>query len=153
MANGHTENYSPDFRVERTGSAGEKQIARMLQRYGVRYCYEHPVAVIDRDKVRVWYPDFWLPDFGVAIEYVGRTTNDDYNRGVERKQAVYEATGIPCVFVDARSLEGAWPKRILSEIRETLLIRLHRFDDLETRVVSENGESSVNAMLAESAGT
>ena len=150
MANEYAGRDCADNGVERTGSAGEKQIARMLKRYGVRYCYEHPVAVIDRSKVRVWYPDFWLPDFGIAIEYVGRTTNEDYNGGVEHKRAVYQAMGIPCVYVDVSSLKGAWPKRILGQIHETLQERLNLFDDLETRVVSENEESQANHMHVES---
>ncbi len=124
------------IKVEQAGSAGEKQVARMLERYGVRYSYEHPVAVVDRGKVRVWYPDFWLPDYGIAIEYVGTTANPDYNDGVTHKRAVYRAMGIPCVYVDAKYLTGVWPKRILDEIRQTLQSRLEHFDDLESRVIS-----------------
>jgi len=57
--------------VEREGSAGEKQVARMLDRYRIRYDYVHPMAVVDRGKVRLWYTDFWLPDYALAIEYCG----------------------------------------------------------------------------------
>ncbi len=138
MAERHPRSYGPGVEVERTGSGGEKQISRMLQRYGVRYSFEHPVAVIDRGKVRVWYPDFWLPEFGIAIEYVATTTNEGYNHGIARKRDVYRAMGIPCVYVDAQSLNGAWPKRILGEIRDLLQERFDRFEDLETRVDSGN---------------
>jgi len=40
-------------RVERYGSAGEEQIARAPAVYELRFLYEHPVAVVDRGKVRI----------------------------------------------------------------------------------------------------
>ena len=114
--------------VEQSGSVGEKQIARMLSRYSVRFFYEYPVAVIDRGKVRVWYPDFWLPDFGVAIEYNGVVHDKDYAEGVEHKKAVYGGLGLACVYVGADDLQGSWPKAILGQIRNALVERLARFD-------------------------
>lgn len=73
--------------VELYGTAGEKQIARMLKRNRIEFLYEHPIAVVDRGKVRVWYPDFWLTDFGIAVEYAGMLNNKDYAAGVEHTQA------------------------------------------------------------------
>jgi len=35
---------------------GEEQIARFLDRNGIVYKYEYPLAVVDRGKVRVYYP-------------------------------------------------------------------------------------------------
>lgn len=117
--------------LEQRGSKGEKQIGRMLTRYDVRYFYEHPVAVIDRGKVRVWYCDFWLPDYGMAIEYAGVINDENYSAGIEHKKMTYAVNGISCVFVDARSLRGYWPKQILEQVRSTLVDRLARFDALD----------------------
>ena len=120
--------------VEESGSAGEKQIARMLNHYQVRFFYEHPVAVLDREKVRVWYPDFWLPDYGVAIEYAGVKGNEDYDAGIDHKKEVYRASGVSCLFVDVQDLRGGWPKRLLWNIRCVLAARMAEFDSLETRL-------------------
>lgn len=103
----------------------------MLGRYGVRFFYEHPVAVVDRGKVGLWHPDFWLPDFGVAIEYNGVVQDKDYAQGVEHKKAVYKAVGLPCVYVNPAALQGCWPKRIKGQIRSVLAERLAKFDALE----------------------
>jgi len=117
--------------VEEVGSNGEKQIARMLRRYGVRYMYEHPVAVRDRGKVRVWYPDFWLPEYAIAIEYVGGISSDDYAAGIEHKREVYRDTGVACVFVGADALSGPWPATIMAQMERILVERLARFDSLK----------------------
>ena len=120
--------------VEQHGSAGEKQLARMLEHYQVRFFNEHPVAVLDRGKVRVWYCDFWLPDYSVAIEYAGVTGNRDYDAGIAHKKAVYDASGVPCLFVHAHDLHGHWPKRLMKNIHHLLTERLATFDSLETRI-------------------
>jgi hypothetical protein len=51
-------------------SKGEYQIARFLERNQIRYQYEHPLAVVDRGRVRIWYPDFQLPEYGLILETV-----------------------------------------------------------------------------------
>ena len=54
----------PSYRLSPTEesfrSRGETQIARCLTRYHIPYFYEHPLAVLDEGKTRVWYPDFQL---------------------------------------------------------------------------------------------
>jgi len=119
--------------VERNGSDGEKQIARMLERYGVRYLYEYPLAVKDRGKVRVWYPDFWLPDYGVFMEYVGNLKNEDYASGIRHKKAVYRDAGVPCLFVEENDFHGDWPKRIFGQVRESLYGRLEKLDSVDRK--------------------
>jgi hypothetical protein len=120
--------------VEENGSRAERQIGRMLERYGMRYKYEHPVAVVDRGKVRVWYPDFWLPEYGIVIEYVGGLGSRDYVDGVKHKKAVYEAAGYPSVFLGADSFNGYWPKRVLGQIRDILEERQRKLGSLDERI-------------------
>lgn len=117
--------------VEGNGSRAERQIARMLNRYGIRYMYEHPVAVVDRGKVRIWYPDFWLPDYGTLIEYVGGLKDRNYTEGVEHKKSVYEAAGFPAIFLDGHAFDGCWPKKVMNRIEDILRNRLRTFDSLE----------------------
>ena len=117
--------------VEGNGSRAERQIARMLDRYGIQYKYEYPVAVVDRGKVRIWYPDFWLLDYGIIMEYVGGLRDRDYKEGVEHKKAVYEAAGFPAIFLDGQSFDGCWPKKIMKQVEDVLRNRLKTFDSLE----------------------
>ena len=49
-------------------SKGEIEIAELLEKSGIEYRYEQPLAVVDRGKVRTLYPDFYLPEYGIIIE-------------------------------------------------------------------------------------
>jgi len=119
----------PEAKVEQEKfkSEGEIQVARLLDRSGISYLYEHPLAVVDRGKVRIWYPDFQLVGYGILIEYCGRTGDPAYTAGVVRKQAVYKANGLTGIMLTPESLRGDWPGQILGEIEEVLTERLYRF--------------------------
>ena len=52
-------------------SNGEIQIARFLEKNKIAHQYEHPLAVVDHGKTKIWYPDFSLPHYGMIIEYFG----------------------------------------------------------------------------------
>jgi hypothetical protein len=98
-------------------SEGENQIERLLRRCGLVYRYEYPLAVVERGKTRIWYPDFFLPEYGVVIEYAG-LNGDEYEAGLRYKRSVYEKLGIPAIFVFPDSFRGYWPGRLLAEIEE-----------------------------------
>ena len=108
-------------------SKGEEQIARVLDQAGVPYLYEHPLAVVDDGKVRLWYPDFQLPDYGILIEYFGRLDDPDYLAGTRKKQAVYEANGLAAVLLTPVAFQEDWPGSLLDEIEMVLVERLSRF--------------------------
>lgn len=127
-------------RVERYGSSGERQIARALAGHGVRFLYEHPVAVVDRGKVRVWYPDLWLPDYCIAMEYVGIKDDADYSRRTAHRKAIFEEAGIPYLMIAKSDLHGNWPKRILADIHATLVERLDRFEADTAYDIGETSE-------------
>jgi hypothetical protein len=106
-----------EAREQRGKSEGERQIERLLRRCGLVYRYEHPLAVVERGKTRIWYPDFFLPEYGIVIEYAG-LSGEEYEAGLRHKRAVYEELGIPAVFVYPESFRGYWPARLLREIEE-----------------------------------
>jgi len=101
-------------------SQGEAQIARCLGRHGIGYLYEHPLAVIDRGKVRVWYPDFQLPGYGILIEYCGRMDDPAYQESVAHKREVYSANGLTGLMLSPEDLSGDWPRRLLDRIEHIL---------------------------------
>jgi len=100
----------------------------MLNRHEIPYFYEHPLAVVDSGKTRVWYPDFQLRDLGILIEYFGMPDDPTYCSGMARKEAVYEANGISAISVTPDQFRGEWPAKILGRIEEVLTDRLKRLD-------------------------
>jgi len=91
------------------------------------YQYEYPLAVLDRGKVRTWYPDFRLPEQGLIIEYFGMNGNPDYDRQKQHKLDVYRQAGIDGLFLTRDSLRGDWPTKLIGQIEGTLKGRLNRF--------------------------
>lgn len=108
-------------------SWGEQQIARLLDRNSIAYHYEYPLAVYDQGKLRVYYPDFQLPQLGVLIEYFGVNGDSVYNQQTRHKLEVYRQAGIDGIYLNRDSLRGDWPAKVLGRIEETLKNRLDRF--------------------------
>ena len=108
-------------------SWGEKQIARLLDRNGISHQYEYPAAIIDRGKVRIYYPDFRLPDYGLIIEYFGVNGDSGYDQQKRHKIEVYKEAGIEGLFLTRDSLRGEWPTKIIGQIEDILKQRLDRF--------------------------
>ena len=108
-------------------SWGEEQIAKLLDRNGINHKYENPLAVVDRGKVRIWYPDFYLPGCGLIIEYFGVKGEKAYDDQAKHKIAVYEQNGIEGLFLTEDCFKGDWPARIMGQIEGILKGRLDRF--------------------------
>ena len=108
-------------------SWGEEQIARLLEKNNIAYQYEYPLAVLDRGKARIWYPDFRLPEQGLIIEYFGMNGNSDYDRQKQHKLDVYKQSGIDGLFLTRDSFRGDWPTKIISQLEDILKDRLGRF--------------------------
>lgn len=68
-------------------SKGEKKIADYLSALGVKYVYEPPMGNM--------LPDFWLPVYGLIIEYWGLATEEgetgkDYREKMANKLGKYQ---------------------------------------------------------------
>lgn len=60
------------IRNENVKSYGEMDIANFLIQNGINYIYEHPYDIDTRTSVYgQYYPDFYLPDYHIYIEYFG----------------------------------------------------------------------------------
>lgn len=110
-------------------SWGEQQIAGVLDRYGIPYDYERPILVIDRSKERLWYPDFWLPDPSVAVEYYGLAGDPEYDHGIDRKAHVYAQNGIGMVPVYRQNLGRSLPEHLMGGIEKIVAGRYQRFQN------------------------
>ena len=114
-------------------SWGEAQIGRMLDCHGIRYLHEHPLAVIDRGRPRIWYPDFQLPGYGIIMEYFGRVHDPSYAEGMIRKKRVYQENGVSALTYTPDIFHGNWPDRILGDIQGVLADRIKTFQEIKTK--------------------
>ena len=105
---------SVTLRGEVVRSYSEKVIADWLFRRGIRYAYEQPV--FDPRGRRVGVPDFYLPDYGVYVEYWGLVGADrGYERRMARKIERYLRNGVRVVSLypgELRDLDSAIGSRL-----------------------------------------
>lgn len=102
-------------------SGGEKAIAEVLKKYNIDFVYEYPLLIKeckenDTEKLRIWYPDFWLPKYSIIIEYFGLNT-PDYLKGKDNKLKAYKQLDIDCISVLPRTVENG-------HLKDYLLIRI-----------------------------
>ncbi|HYD03807.1 MAG TPA: hypothetical protein VEC16_05935 [Alphaproteobacteria bacterium] len=76
-------------------SYGEEEIAKILEEEKIEYEYEYPISIMeekegDTQKLRIWYPDFWLPRYSIVIEYFGLKGNENYDKGTVDKIKAYK---------------------------------------------------------------
>jgi len=108
-------------------SEGERRIADYLESCGIRYEYERGVLVLDRDKPKIWHPDFYLPEFAVYLEYFGLAGNEEYDSGVRRKIGVYREMSMDVVPVYPWTFCDDWQGYILQNVRSILQRRSQAF--------------------------
>ena len=108
---------------ERVKSYGEMHIANYLLEHGVKYDYEAEYPADTRtEEFNQYYPDFFLPDYGVYIEYFGINRKGEvpsYWEGKDGKTAteIYQ--------------ESMMWKRNLHKEHETTLIELFAYENME----------------------
>ena len=99
-------------------SRGEAQVGRLLDRYGIPFFYEKPLMIHDRDKSRLWHPDFTLPNYGdLIVEYAGMPEIPEYAEGLRHKMEAYSRNSVPAVFIYPDDLKGPrWPEKVLYKV-------------------------------------
>ena len=119
------DSYNLENKIENNyKSEGERKIADFLNRYDIHYVYEKPTLVQDRDsKLRVWYPDYTLPEFDIILEYYGLAGDNEYDKGIKRKQEVYLNGNNKVISVYPSMFRENWQGYILESIRGVLETR------------------------------
>ena len=103
----------PDFKSE-----GELRIAYFLDTNSIRYQYEPGILVrFPYDKPRIWYPDFYLPEFGTYIEYFGLCGKQQYDQGMKAKESIYSKMGLSVVPIYPWTFAEDWEGYIMSELK------------------------------------
>jgi len=115
-------------------SEGERKIAEFLDNYNIHYIYEKGVLVIDKNKPKIWYPDFYLPEFATYIEYYGLAGNQNYDYNIEHKKKVYSINGVEVISVYPWTFCENWQKYIIDNLYE---ISSNRLNSLSQKVYKE----------------
>ena len=90
----------------------EKEVAEYFEEKDLWWQYEFPVFVSDeKDRPRLWTPDFFIPSLGVFIEVCG-SENYDY----DYRQKIYEKNGIPVVFLHYYKQPKKWKSFLADRI-------------------------------------
>jgi len=97
-------------------SRGEYAIGSVLSARGIVHAYEQPLLVIDQGKHKIWHPDFTLPQLGMHIEYYGMAGNPEYDKGIRKKQKVYDQMGIQVLSIFPEDLRNNFPAYLVGQI-------------------------------------
>ena len=99
-------------------SRAEYMASQFLAELGLFWRYEQPVYLVDdKERPRVWTPDFYIPDLGIYVEIVGDGENPQYSW----REMIYKKNHIPIIFVSPYQLDD-WKGYLISKIDE-----MHRF--------------------------
>ena len=123
-------------------SKGEEAIAEVLTKYNVDFVYEYPLLIKetkenDSEKLRIWYPDFWLPKYSIVIEFFGREGDPHYDEGKRAKLEAYRKLDIDCISVK--------PSTIQKDLKAYLLISIKRLINEKVRHFENRNKESKEA--------
>ncbi len=100
-------------------SKGEKLLTQFMARNKIHYIYEKMTYIVDRGKLRLWYPDFTLPEHKLILEYAGITNDASYARSINHKELVYRQNNINAIFVYPNDFKNpTWPKELYNRISQ-----------------------------------
>jgi hypothetical protein len=100
-------------------SNGERKIAKFFDEIKIKYEYEAGTLVSDgHQKQRLWYLDFYLPEFGMYVEYFGIINNPDYDKGIRTKRKVFSKMGMDVIEIYPQMFAENWKGYILNKIDE-----------------------------------
>ena len=103
----------------------EKQVAEFLRELGLWYKYEFPVFLYDdKERPRLWEPDFFLPKLGLYVEVCG-SEEPDYTF----REKIYYKNEICVIFLHCYKEEKTW--------KQFLIDRLESIREKRSSLISE----------------
>jgi hypothetical protein len=115
-------------------SHGEKAIAEILTKYNIDFVYEYPLLINeqkegDSEKLRIWYPDFWLPKYSIIIEYWGMTGVPSYDQGKKAKLNAYKKLDLDCISVKRSTIAKNLRSYLLINIKRQINDKVRHFEN------------------------
>jgi hypothetical protein len=108
-------------------SMGERKIGTYLHRRRINFTYERPVAVVYQGKTKLFYPDFFLDDYHILIEYLGMNGNPQKAKLNNYKRRAYTENGYDVIEIYPRDFGGDWERIIERGIHDTLEQRMRDY--------------------------
>jgi len=97
-------------------SIGELEIAKFLTKYNIEFEYEFPISIVESEKTKIWYPDFYLKEYQTVIEYFGMYNhNKAYKNNANFKKQTFQNCGIQ--FISVYELNKNWETYILKSMK------------------------------------
>ena len=113
-------------------SKGELEISKFLEKEKISYEYEFPIAIVDDKKTKIWYPDFYLKEYQIVLEYFGMYEKDsEYRKIADRKKKIFKSCGIQ--FLPVYSLRDGWEEYIISKLLEYLEIKIKKIEKIDKK--------------------
>jgi len=92
----------------------ELQVANYLRELDLWWVYESPVFVYDeKNRPRVWTPDFYIPKLGMHIEVCG---SKDFDYDYRKK--IYRENGYHVIFVHTYKEKEKWKNHLVNKIKQ-----------------------------------
>jgi hypothetical protein len=92
----------------------EKEVSEFLDSLGLNWVFESPIFVYDeKERPRVWTPDFYVPKLGIFIEVCG---SEDFK--YEYREKIYRKNGFYVVFLHHYKEKEKWKTYVLKRIME-----------------------------------
>ena len=106
--------------VYKNMSQSEREVADYLDKLDIMWKYEYPVFLSDeKERPRLWTPDFYLPELNIYIEVCGAKEFD-----YEYRKKRYYDNNITVVFLHLYDLKIKWQihfrERLMVYIKENL---------------------------------
>jgi hypothetical protein len=109
----------------------EKEVAEFLRKIDIWWQYEQPVYVLDdKERPRVWTPDFYLPELGIYIEVCGSK-----RFGYEYREKIYKKNKISVIFIHKFKSKKDWHYFLKKRIQE---IHKNRWQIIKNRLLDNN---------------
>jgi hypothetical protein len=100
-------------------SKGERKIAYFFDNNSIKYQYEPAVLVnTNNNRSRIWYPDFYLPEFKTYLEYFGLVGQPGYDDGIKKKLSTYLKMGLDVISLYPRMFNKDWKGYIMKELEK-----------------------------------
>ena len=107
-------------------SKQEFKVFNWLHKLKIRCIYQNPVFLYDeKNRPRVWTPDFYLPQLGIHIEVCG-SKNFKY----EYRDKIYKLNNIEVIFIHSYKPKNKWTTFFREKLRETEEKRRKNIDKL-----------------------
>jgi hypothetical protein len=106
----------------------ERQVLEYLTKLDLDPIFQFPVFVYDdKNRPRVWTPDFYIPKLGMYVEVAG-SRNFDY----DYREKIYKKNGIPVIFIHFFKDKERWKNYFIVRMKE---IEEARYEEVMKMVV------------------